>query len=638
MVSGVSSVAFAFEGEQADFGMTAQASASDAAQDSSDDAGQEGEGGADEGGSSGAGQDDTGTTLSNYVTELFLKWSSDYDGANAFVGKGEELEQITITTYGQLVQLNAYYLDATGSGVLLEADSTSTDLSTIPLTWTSSDINVATVSPSGLVTPKGNGTVQITAEVSEPEKYGEASCTVTMVIDGQEGEYVGSVEITDEDGNIIPDGETIVLESESSTPLYYQLGAIVTWVDAEGNVVREENTTDGVSASVTWETAGNTSIVYVNSTTGRVATQEPGVAAVVVNVAGGVGGSTISDTVYFNVITDQRRAGTPADDLTINVYYELYPDELVTSQTFSLEDLASRFTQITNNYTVIGGTRYGTIRAQGYRFTDILSLVNVDLDDILLFRFGTSDNYENSISCDYLFGSSRYYFPDYDIGYTLGAETVPTILATACNLHWNASYVDPTEELDESWRFRLVFGVSDTSDENTSMQIYYIHTINVVLKGGPEEVVDPGGSDGGGTDDEDDNGSGGGSGEGDGSGGGNGAGDGDGDGDGSGYSGSGLANESGSSSESSGDSDSTSASGSTSDDAASESTGSDESGDTGSGSGAWNIYQVMTNSNSNPGDIDYENPIAPFAVPLACAAAVGGGLSMFVGFRRRLYL
>ncbi|MDO4183499.1 MAG: Ig-like domain-containing protein [Coriobacteriia bacterium] len=531
-----------------------------------------------------------------------------------FVGEGEELEQVTIENKGQLVQLNAYYLDATGSGVMLETASSATDLGVIDLKWESSDVDVAMVNPlNGLVTPVGDGDCTITATVADPEKYGEASVSVDLHITGQEGEYVDYVEITDENGEVITN--TVVIESDGKKPVYTQLYVNVYWVDADGNEVRVESSREGnVSVSFEWVAAGssNSKCLAVNARTGRVSTQEQGVGAVLVNVFGGKDGRAVSDTVHFYVNTGQT-GYNPASSLTINVSYQMYPDQIVFTKTWSAEELESILPQYTYNFTVISGSSYATIRARGFLFKDILALFDTDLSDINQFRFGTADSYDAPVSYDYLFGSTRYYFPDYDIGYTSGGVVVPPLLATANTIFWNESYVSPEAELDEGTRYRLVFGASDVSDANTSRQVYFIDTINVVLNGAPPENPDPGPGPGDGGD-----------------------GDGDGGGSGNGTGGGGNGTNGGGSGQP-GSSASAGNRPATVSNAASSGGQSDTLGAAGGESNPWRIYQMMKQQVSNPGELDINNPLAPFTIPGVCAAALLGGLSAGVGFRRRLY-
>ena len=530
----------------------------------------------------------------NHVTELFLKWSADYNGENEFVGAGQPVKQVVIETKGQLVQLNGYYTDASGSGLMLETASASTDLGAIDLVWESSNVKVAKVSPAGLVTPVKNGSCTITATVKDPAKYGEASCSVDFEISGQNGSYVSDVEITTKKGKVI--NETVVLAGDGAKPVYYQLYATITWKNANGDVVKTETTSSKkCTATYTWSVAGNTDTVAVNKYTGRVASQSSGIGQVMVTVSGGKGGRSVSDTVYFRVDTGQYDYN-PADSLTLKVAYEEFPDQIIEEKTYSEKQLSKMLPKVTNNYTVIGGNNgsYATIRATGYMFKDILKLLNCSINDIKQFRFGTADSYDSPVSYSYLFGSERYYYPDYDIGYTTGKVVVPPVLATANTIHWNESYVNPAEELDEGTRYRLVFGVSNPSDANTSKQIYYINTVFVILKGGPPTS----------------NGSG--------SGGGDGTGNGSGMGEGP--------------SEGNGDSGSSAQDPSSSTQAGGNGTGSDADSGT-----RWRVYQMMSTNKSNPGVLEMDNPLAPFAMPIGIAAFLLGGISFYIGFRKRRF-
>ena len=549
-----------------------------------DDAGEGSDGGKDDGAA------DPGK---NYVKELFLKWSSDYNGENEFVGKGQPIKKVAIEDKGQLVQLNAYYLDNSGSGVMEEAASSGTDLGAIDLLWKSSNAKVAKVSPSGLVTPVKNGSCKITCSVKNPDKYGAASVSVDVVVSGQNGSYVSDVEITDKKGKEIT--ETVVLAGDGAKPVYYQLYAKITWKGADGRVIKTETTkSKKCSATYTWATAGNTDIVAVNKATGRMASQQSGVGQVMVTVAGGKAGKTVSDTIYVRVDTGQYDYN-PAKSLTLKVSYEKYPDKYVETKKYSAKELEKLLgsKKLTNNYTVIGNDDYATIRATGYQFIDVLKLLNCKMDDIKQFRFGTQDSYDSPVSYDYLFGHDRYWFPNYDVGSTAEGQIVPPLIATANSMHWDESFVSPDEKLDASARYRLVFGVSGKGDSNTSKQIYYINTINVVLKGAPPSSDGDGKSSG------------------------------DGNGDGNGGSGKSTA---GGGTTGGGDNASSSAS---------SAGGEKGSGDDAEAGAKWRVYQIMSDSQSTPGELDLENPLAPFAAPAAAMAFVLGGLYFFLDFRRR---
>ncbi len=606
------------------------------------DSGDAGGGTTDPGGD--AGGDSSPETIQ--VSELVLQWAAEYgNDTKQFVGEGWDIPSITVTSKGQLVQLNGWYLDNTGSGELLQTASGDTQLGAFALNFTSSDPSVATVDlTSGLVTPKGNGTVTITASVAKPEKYGEATTSIEITFDGQEGEYVSSVDIFGEDGTLLEgvddDGnavsELLELTSNSDGVLRCQLYARVHWIDADGNEVRVEDTRDGgVSTTLRWETAGNNAVVAINEKSGLVSTQKRGTGAVRVVVAGGLGGDNVTATLRLRVETKQDPAGIPAESLTLRVVYDDYPDAEVNAKTFTPEDLAAQLTSYEYLYTVISGTTtsgkgFATVRASGYLFKDVLGLMGVDLDDISQLSFLTTDDYPEPVSHEYLFGSKRYYWPDYDQGITAGGEVVPPLLAVSSYWTWDA-LADPNGDMTEEDRFQLVFGAKDTNDANSKKQIKYIYGITIHMSGAPPTPA-PTPDDGGG----DGDGDGGSGGNGSGSGGSGGTGGGDG-GSGSGSGGSVGAASGNGTSGADGSSSASNASGSASQAAATATASSSGSGGSGSGNGQWRIYQMMAKSKSNPGELDLENPFAPYALPAGCAVFALGCAQSFASYRRRLF-
>lgn len=600
-------------------------------------------GGASDGGDAGGtdGGDSAPETIQ--VSELVLQWAAEYgNDTKQFVGEGWDIPSITVTSKGQLVQLNGWYLDNTGSGELLQTASGDTQLGSFALNFTSSDTSVATVDlTSGLVTPKGNGTVTITASVAKPEKYGAASTSIEITFDGQEGEYVSSVDIYGEDGTLLEgvddDGnkvsELLELTSNTDGVLRCQLYARVHWIDADGNEVRVEDTRDGgVSTTLRWETAGNNAVVAINEKTGLVSTQKRGTGAVRVVVAGGLGGDSVTATLRLRVETQQDPAGLPADSLTLRVVYDDYPDVEVNAKTFTPDDLSAQLTSYEYLYTIISGTTtsgkgFATVRAQGYLFKDVLALMGVDLDDISQLSFLTTDDYPEPVSHEYLFGNKRYYWPDFDQGITAGGEVVPPMLAVSSYWTWNA-LADPNGDMTEEDRFQLVFGAKDTSDTNSKKQIKYIYGITIHVSGAPPTPVTPGG-DG----DDDGGGTGGGTSGGTSTGGGDGV---SGSGSGGTVGASGGGSSAGGSSSASGSSGASSSASQAASASATATSGSSGAGSD-TGGGQWRIYQMMTKSKSDPGELDLENPFAPYALPAGCAVFALGCAQSFASYRRRLF-
>jgi hypothetical protein len=350
-------------------------------------------------------------------------------------------------------------------------------------------------------------------------------------------------------------------------------------------------------------------------------------------VTGGNGGKTVKDTARVRVDTGEY-AYNPASSLTLKVVYEKFPDKEVQTHTYSLGGLAAKLPAVTNSYSVFGGSRYGVIRATGYLFKDIVALEGVNIADVQQFRFTTADSYDNPVSAKMLYESgSRYYFPNWDIGSRAEARVVPPVLAFRSNMMWGESVADPSLPLDEGTRFRLVFGPLWGGETNSSYQIYYIQAITIVLKGAPPADNAGGGADkgtggsGAGIADGAGNGLGGGAG-GSGNGGGAGAGN-----------GADIANPGGASSVGN------RVDGGAGTEAGAKTEGGAKARDSeglGNGiipfatSGRYKVYEMISNAKSRVVPLDADLPWLPAAAPLAGGCVVLGGVSFFIGFRRRI--
>lgn len=75
----------------------------------------------------------------------------------------KEVESTTVAVTGVTVTGDTKYLYVGGSVLALSATVTPSDATDKTVTWSSSDTSVATVSSSGIVTPKARGTTTITA-------------------------------------------------------------------------------------------------------------------------------------------------------------------------------------------------------------------------------------------------------------------------------------------------------------------------------------------------------------------------------------------------------------------------------------------------------------------------------------------
>jgi hypothetical protein len=474
---------------------------------------------------------------------------------------------------------------------------------------------------------------------------------VLIKISGQSAEYVSGVTIIDEKGNSLSskdDAETVIQGKNK----FFAFHALVTWHDPRTGADRVEDTRrDKATSTIRWSVGGSNVVASINEDTGRLKTTEySGNCFVQCSVTGGAGGKAVKDTARVQVDTGEY-AYKPADSLTLKVVYQEFPDKVAQTHSYSLSALAGELSSVTNSYTVIGGERYGVIRATGYLFKDVLALEGVEIEDVHQFRFTTADGYDNPLTAQLLYGSgSRYYFPNWDIGSRAGASVVPPLLAFTSNMVWGESMADPGLPLDEGTRFRLVFGPLWGGESNSSYQIYYINAITIVLKGAPpaenerpknegkdekddvedeekddEKTSDKGGAVGVGANE--------GGGDAAGTAGGSGGPKGDGDGAKGGEGGS-DANK--------GNAEPVSGK-------AGSEPGPDRSAEVGakkassgkgvipfSSKGSFKVYEMISNTGTNVAPIDMDLPYLSAAGPIAGGCVVVGGVSFFIGFRRRL--
>ena len=212
----------------------------------------------------------------------------------------------------------------------------------------------------------------------------------------------------------------------------------------------------------------------------------------------GSGGSETEDKGY--VPAEEEENGLRADALTISVGY--FGGPYHAKRVFTLEELEA-MPQVRQAYTFIDNMPSAVLdSAVGVRLTDIMSAAGIDVNSIEAFHFYCSDvtsSWYQSINKEYLLDTVRYYYPylterwDRDEGKAMawateGAVEVPTIIALKDN--WKRFVTEENyDDLQDSTRFRLVFGQTDTETRTASRSAKWIHTIEVMLGGTPPDGI-----------------------------------------------------------------------------------------------------------------------------------------------------
>ena len=483
-----------------------------------------------------------------------------------------------------------------------------------PVTWSVDDTSVAAVASNGVLTAKANGTVTVTAVC---EGF---AVSYRIDVSGQNNEsYVTAIAICDEGGTPYPDdgaGVTLKGDLNQTVQFYARVtvydpatGASTDYYTSAGSLSSQ---TGGAIADITW-TVSDALFGYVEPQAGTFRPVEYGSVQVIATSIAGIGGTQVSGAVWVNMFDEDAQGGgsRPQSSLTVRVYYEDVPDQIVSEKTFTRAEVEAMGLE-EHAYTAIGGTGFATIAGRGVPFYKILEAAGANLDGISYFSFKTADSgngvFGQTVSYSMLFSDTRYYYPYFDSGKsTYGAEAVPPMLAVESSIKWNSPQADMSPDYDsmtDATCFRLLFGASNVNQVTTNRQIYWINTINVVLAGAPPTTN----GDGTGTGTSDD-GSGGGGAQG---GTGEGAGSGDDEGDGT---------------------DTASGLGSAVTGGQSAEADADGAGD--EGEARWSVYEVMNPNASNVDALDFDNPVSPYALPFAVGIAAAGGVQMGVRYRRQ---
>jgi hypothetical protein len=197
--------------------------------------------------------------------------------------------------------------------------------------------------------------------------------------------------------------------------------------------------------------------------------------------------------------------GLAADTLTLTVGY--FGGPYYDKKTFTVDELWAMDVQYVE-YTVIDNMPSVVIEhAAGVTLADLLDAAGIDLGSAQSFNFWTNDKeggYYNSFTKSSLVDTPRYCYyslPDnFDYDYGRGNELatadkarVPAMIALADD--WKralagASFGSDYMGLNESTRFRLVYGQTDAVTRTASDSAKWISKIEVTLGGAPTLTMD----------------------------------------------------------------------------------------------------------------------------------------------------
>jgi hypothetical protein len=552
------------------------------------------------------------------------------------------------------------------------------------VTWATSDPAVAVVSPAGVLTPLTDGTIELTATV--PGQYlvsgADLVAKVKVEIFGQsDGRYVTSIRILDVAGKQYAKNTPYVLE-ESLATAQVQFYAEVDVLDPasgktqtystkgeSGNYVKLSAQTATADISDVYWYVGDSSTAALDAETGLFRPSKYGVSFLYAETRATLDNSALSAEASVSTLNPDgpgEDSYNPQSAIAVKAYYELYPPETygdeayVIDETYSMAEIEQMGT-FTATYTALANSGYYTMTGRGVPFAALLREAGVDLAGTSGFKFGSADSYGYQfVSKDYLF-ATRYYFPNVFSGFApySDAVSVQPMLALESNMIRDGR-TTPNYNMSEATRFRLFIGARQ-GDATSSYAIKWVHTVFVILSGGPGTETGNGDGDGEGT----------GTGSGDGDGPGNGTGDGDGKGTGAEN---GDGNASGSGGYEGGEETGAGGTlggnvqgggkegmGETDHSAREIGTGSENEAETKIGVDAaeiaqtektaepsktnpeqtagssrrYNIYQVMNRNDSRTSVFAPENPIRPYALPGALAVFAIGGISALLWYRRQ---
>ena len=217
---------------------------------------------------------------------------------------------------------------------------------------------------------------------------------------------------------------------------------------------------------------------------------------------------------------DNEDGFSPQTTLRVKAYYEesttgekfdkppaADSGQFVVDKTFSLSQVKG-IDSTTATYSSVDSTSgsYMTITGTGAYLSKLIDKAGVKIDGIDGFWFQTADSgggvYSEDVSYDFLFNTERYWYPRAKDGgkerYADKVQVWPIVAWETSQLHKNDGNCQPDYDMNDGRSFCLLMGGS-TEGGNSSKWARNIKTIYIKLKGkAPAESGDDPGGDGGG--------------------------------------------------------------------------------------------------------------------------------------------
>ncbi len=453
---------------------------------------------------------------------------SDQVLANAATGDSQTVEISARAGTVQLVSLLTWR----------NGDGTEDEDGARYVAWQSTDAGVASVSAAGLVTAVADGSCDVTCSIAADQGItdgADITATLHLKVSGQSGALrVSGISIWCDGERIDGSGEPIiktVAESQLATETL-SLYAEVTVLDPATERTEVYSTKNGLIskqvpglADIVWsvEDAAYASIDSVNGTY-----RQNNFGASAVRATWGEGtGYAVSQkaTITYRDVNppDNEDGFAPQTTLRIKAYYEVSTTgekfdkppaadsgQFVVDKTLSLSQVQG-VDSTTATYSSVDSTSgsYMTITGRGAYLSKLIDEAGVQIDGIAGFWFQTADSgggvYAEGVSYDYLYNTERYWYPRAKDGgkerYADKVQVWPIVAWETSQIHKNDGNCQPDLDMSNGRSFCLLMG-GTTAGGNSNKWARNIKTIYIKLSG--KAPAQDGDDDGGGDHGKDD--------------------------------------------------------------------------------------------------------------------------------------